>query len=65
MSAGNNGSYILVAMTWGDGDSNDTTGKRIWSQEFRTRRQAEACMVELKKWDADIAVTIFDDFEED
>jgi len=65
MSAGHNGSYILVAMTWGDGDSNENTGKRIWSQEFRTRQAAEATMAELKKWDTDIRVTIFDDFEED
>jgi hypothetical protein len=65
MSASNNGSYILVAMTWGD-DSADSigAGKRIWSQEFRTRHAAESCMTELKKWDDDIRITIFDDFEE-
>ena len=63
MSASTNGSYILVAMTWGDDEIG--TGRRIWSQEFRTRIAAENAMAELKKWDADIAVTIFDDFEED
>ena len=63
MSAGTNGSYVLVAMTYGDGEVD--VGRRIWSQEFRTRRAAEAAMIELKKWDADIHITIFDDFEDD
>ena len=71
MSASTNGSYILVAMTWGDDEGTTKSrgfgrnGCRIWSQEFRTRIAAENAMAELKKWDADIAVTIFDDFEED
>jgi len=63
MSAGNNGSYILIAMMWG-GDE-DFLDRRIWSQEFRTRGAAEAAMIELKKWDKGISVSIFDDFEED
>lgn len=61
-----NGRYVVVAIIGMDATLGGLrAGLSVWSHEFRTRVQAEACMVWLKKDKADVRVTIFDDFVEE
>lgn len=50
--------YIVIARDWGDGES--FAGRRLWSQEFKSRRAAEAALAFVKKGECD-AILIRDD----
>ena len=50
--------YIVIARTWGDGEA--FAGRRIWSQEFKSRRAAEEALAFLKGKECEV-ILIRDD----